>query len=122
MGNSSIESPIVNPKSAINPQSAIPNPQLESAVSSALSSARGVVVIAPPYTGDDPDADVALFTAVAARFASDRRVRFVALGDAPEMYDTGITLDGFHLSAAGHATAAEIVAPAVLDLIGRQSG
>jgi hypothetical protein len=98
--------------------SAADRASLEKAIRAALSIARGVVVIAPPYPGDAPSTDVALYTSIAAHFAADRRVRFVALGDEPAMYDEGVTLDGFHLSAAGHAAAAEIVTPAALELIG----
>jgi len=92
--------------------------ELTAAVRAARAAASGVVVVTPPLTGPNAAADIALHTAVEARFAGDPRVQFVALGDDPSMYDVDTTLDGFHFGAGGHAAAAALVAPAVLSLLG----
>jgi hypothetical protein len=89
---------------------------LTGAIDAALAAAPHVVVVLPP-SFDGSRGDAALADAAAARSVRDRRIRVVALGDEPAIYDDDTTLDGFHFSARGHATAAAIVAPAVLELI-----
>lgn len=91
---------------------------LTEAVRAALGAARSVVVVAPPSVTGTPAADAALHAAAAREFVGNPRVRFVALGGDPSMRDPGLTLDGFDFSAGGHAVAAGIVTPVVLDLIG----
>jgi len=58
---------------------------------------------------------------IASSFVGER-VRLVHLGDDPRMLAATLRLDGFSFSAAGHAAAAENIAPAVLDLIGFHEG
>lgn len=76
------------------------------------SATAGVVVVLSPANDN---------SSVKARLAStfaDERMRVVDLGDDPRMRDPGLRLDGFSFSTGGHAAAAEIVAPAVLALLG----
>jgi hypothetical protein len=91
---------------------------LEAAVRAALAITPRVVLIAPPYRGDDTDAHSALLAMFDAAFASDRRVRLVDLGDVPELADPAYRLDGINFSTAGHLIASQAVTPAVLDVIG----
>jgi hypothetical protein len=88
-----------------------------SAVGVALSVAKGVVVVLPPYHGDEVAAHDAVRAMVLARFANDRRVRLVDAGDEPAMYDDDVTLDGYHFSAGGHEALARVVTPMLLELI-----
>jgi hypothetical protein len=90
----------------------------EAAARAALRTGAAVVIVAPPYeSADDVRDHEALAGIVASRFAGERRVRFVDLGDAPDIYDEGVWLQDLTFSTAGHAKAAEYVTPAVLDLI-----
>ena len=56
---------------------------------------------------------------VTTAFAGNPRVRFVNLGQHPDMANPAIWLDGVALSAAGHATAAAHVTPDVLEFVRR---
>jgi hypothetical protein len=76
------------------------------------SSAGVVVVLAPAH-------DNGGVTALLASAFSGDRVRLVDLGHDPRMLDAGLRLDGFSFSTAGHAVAAESVAPAVVELLVR---
>ena len=76
------------------------------------SSTAGVVVVLSP--ADDSGS---VKERLASTFAKDR-VRVVDLGSDPRMRDPGLRLDGFSFSTGGHGVAAEIVAPAVLSLLG----
>src|SRR5262249_17847314 len=81
---------------------------IERAVAAAQAmSTTGVVVIATPGV-----------VLPAAAASTDPRVRTVDLREAPAMRDAALRLvDGFSLSVAGHSRTADLVAPAVLDLI-----
>jgi hypothetical protein len=82
------------------------------AVRAALrTSTAGVVVVLAP-ANDNHDVKQQLASTIAAD-----RVRLVDLGRDPRMLDAGLRLDGFSFSTAGHAVAADVVAPAVLELI-----
>ena len=86
---------------------------IDAAVRAGLrASAAGVVVVLGP-AGDNPA------TPVRAAASDGDRVRFVDLGRDPRMLDAGLRLDGFNFSTAGHAVAAESVAPAVIELLDR---
>jgi hypothetical protein len=91
---------------------------IRNAVQAALVNGSAVVVVAPPKPApagaDDGDALAAMVTTA---FAGNPRVRFVDLGQQPDMADPAIWLDGVALSAAGHATAASHLTPDVLDLV-----
>jgi hypothetical protein len=93
---------------------------IRNAVQAALATGSAVVIVAPadPASGDDAGGD-ALAAMVTTVFAGNPRVRFVDLGQQPDMADPAIRLDGVALSAAGHATAASLVTPDVLDLVRR---
>jgi hypothetical protein len=54
---------------------------------------------------------------LSSRFADERRIRFVDLGDASDIYDEGLWLKERAMSTAGHAKAAEYVAPEVIGLL-----
>jgi hypothetical protein len=84
-----------------------PGDGLDRAVDAArMMAAIGVVVLVPPGVAPPPLA--------ASR---DPRIRTVDLRDAPVMDDPSLRLDGFSFSVAGHSSVADLVAPAVLDLI-----
>jgi hypothetical protein len=89
------------------------------ATRAALTVARGVVVIVPPYANDgiDTGRHMDVIARVGTVFHDDRRVRMVDLGDVGELADPGLKLDGVNFSAGGHARVAEVVAPAVLELV-----
>ena len=89
------------------------------AVRTALTIARGVVVVAPPYAsgGGDVTRHMALLATIQTTFPDERRLRVVDLGDVPELADPGLRLEGGSFSAGGHAKVAEQVSPAVLELI-----
>jgi hypothetical protein len=84
----------------------------DNSLRTALDAARraaaiGVVLILPPrWIGTTPalpdDAD---------------RIRVVSLGDDAALSNPDLRLDGYHFSANGHSLAADVVAPAMLDLI-----
>jgi hypothetical protein len=76
------------------------------------SSTAGVVVVLSPANDNG-----SLKERLASAFARER-VRIVDLGEDRRMRDPGLRLDGFSFSAGGHAAAAEIVAPAVVALLG----
>jgi len=100
-----------------------PDP-IEQTVRVALRFARGVVVIAPPYTDDSGDVSMhqALAAMVASTFHDEPRVRFIDLGDVDELADDGLKLDELNFSAAGHSRIAGQVAPVVLHLIQASRG
>jgi hypothetical protein len=87
---------------------------IAAAVSAALrSSTGGVVVVLAPFN-DNRSVKARLASAVARE-----RVRLVDLRDDPRMLYPGLRLDGFSFSVAGHAVAAESVAAAAIELIER---
>lgn len=93
---------------------------IKRAVQTALANGAGVVVVGPPGLAAEDVADrEALSAMVASNFGSEPRVRFVDLGDQPDMNDDALWLDGIALSAAGHAKAASYVTPDVLQLVQR---
>ena len=87
------------------------------AVRAGLRSATGGVVIVLSPSSDNRD----LKAEIASSFDGER-VRLVDLGDDPRMLAATLRLDGFSFSAAGHAAAAEDIAPAVLELVGLPEG
>ena len=96
---------------ASRPQSAGPKADRSRAIASAVDAAlrvarAGVVLILPP---DDP---ISASDAVA-----DRRLRRVDLAATPALRDPSLRLGGYYFSVAGHSRAADMVAPAVLDLL-----
>jgi hypothetical protein len=91
---------------------------IAAAARSALSRGARVVVVAPTYADDGDAADHEhMAAAVLALERETGRIRFVDLGDEPDMYEDGLRLDGFSFGAGGHSAAAELVTPAVLDLL-----
>jgi hypothetical protein len=97
------------------------------AASAALAAAgRVVVVLAPRATlalgepetpGDNGASRLALRSALAERFGGDPRVAYLDLDDAPAMHDATLRLETWSLSVAGHAKAAELILPAVMQLL-----
>jgi hypothetical protein len=77
-----------------------------------------VVLIAPPYDSDMEVGDHrAIAAMMATRFGRDARVRYVDLAETPGLDDDALRLNGFDLSSAGIARAAESVAPPVIALV-----
>ena len=93
---------------------------LQSAVRTGLRIASAVVVVLAPH--DQDGLDRARVRQLLASADGGRRVRVVDLADDPAMHDEGLRLDGFSFSTAGHAAAAQDVAPAVIDLIRERDG
>jgi hypothetical protein len=90
---------------------------LAAAVRSGLrAAADGVVVVVGPDGLEDAIDRDGVRAMIASTFGRDR-VRVVDLGDDPQMTSDDLRLDGFSFSTAGHAAAAELVAPAALELI-----
>ena len=81
----------------------------------------GVVVVVPAPLGDAPDYS-AVAAQLAARFEGERRVRVVDLGRDRRLRAASLRLDGFNFAAAGHSAVAEVVSPAVVDLIRAETG
>jgi len=94
---------------------------VEAAVKSAEAVGSGVVVVAPPYGGgDDVPYHVAIRRLIETKYAYNRRVQLVDLGDEPDMYDDGLRLNDLDFSTAGHARVASHVTPVILNLVGGQ--
>ena len=88
------------------------------AARSALDRGARVVVVAPTYADEGDAADHEhMAAAVSALERETGRVRFVDLGDEPDLYEDGLRLDGFNFGAGGLAAAAQPIAPAVLALL-----
>jgi hypothetical protein len=97
--------------SAPTPPPSDDSESLRGAVAAALRAARiGVVLVVPPGVSPAPVERLA-----------DSRLRIVDLREAAIMRDAALRLDGYALSVAGHSRTADMVAPAVVDLI-RMSG
>lgn len=83
-------------------------------------SSKGVVVVVP--WPDDPASRVEhdrLREALDARAAQSTRLRVVDLATEPRLADPALRLDRVNLGAQGHWLAAQLIAPAVVDLRGR---
>jgi hypothetical protein len=80
------------------------------------AATAGVVIVLSPSSDNR-----SLKAGIASSFDGEH-VRLVDLGDDPRMLDPRLRLDGFSFSAAGHAAAAENIAPTVLELIGFHEG
>jgi hypothetical protein len=94
---------------------------VEAAVRSAESIAAGVVVVSPPYAGEqDVPYHLAVRRVIETKFSGNRRVHLVDLGDEPDMYDDGLRLNDLDFSTAGHARVAIKVTPVVLSLVSAQ--
>jgi hypothetical protein len=79
----------------------------------------GVVIVVPAPLGDAADF-APLAAALSSRFEHERRVRVVDLGRDPRLRAAALRLDGFNFAAAGHSLTAELVSPAVTELIRAQ--
>ena len=85
---------------------------IDGAVRAALrASTAGVVLVLPPAKDN-----AAMKDRLSATIGLER-VRLVDLGADPRMLDPALRLDGFSFSVAGHAVAAQNIAPWVLDLL-----
>lgn len=93
---------------------------IERAVQTALANGASVVVVGPPGLAAEDVADRDALSAMAkSHFRSEPRVRFVDLGDLPDMNDDAVWLNSIALSTAGHAKAGFYVTPDVLQLVQR---
>ena len=81
----------------------------------------GVVVVVPAPLADAPDYS-AVATQLVSRFEGERRIRVVDLGRDRRLHDGALRLDGFSFAAAGHSAVAEVVTPAVIELVRAQAG
>jgi len=92
---------------------------IDAAIRAGINTAvAGIVVVIPSPVGEQPDYSWAAID-LASRFDHEQRVRIVDLGTDDRLRDPALRLDGFHVSSAGHAGAAQRVAPAILQLIHR---
>jgi len=90
------------------------------AVDEAHRVARGVVVVVSPAETPRQAANLdALTKRMRGRLASDRWLRFVDLGEALELRDAALRVDGWNYGGAARLTAASRISPAVLDLMAR---
>jgi len=88
------------------------------AVTAALQVAKFVVVVLPSRRAAQDPAEMAdATTAIAERFAGERRVRVVDLGADAALNGDGMWLGRTALGAGGHSASASLVAPTVLDLV-----
>jgi len=90
---------------------------MSSAIEYALARNRQVMVVAQPYRRGSlrarhMDQQHELAGMLERRFAGDRRVRYVNLGESVDLADPLLSFDGMHLTAAGNRpVAAALVAP-----------
>jgi GDSL-like Lipase/Acylhydrolase family len=103
------------------------------AIADAIDLARArhhdVLFITQPYERIDAlsherhvDQQREAIAMVQRRYAADRRVKTVNLGEAVDLRDRSLSFDGMHLTADGNARiAAQLVAP-VLSMAGEQGG
>ena len=93
---------------------------LAAATDYALARGWRVVVVTQPYmaTARAHERHVAQQEAAAAmlrhRYGSRRSVTYVNLGNAIDLRDGTLAFDGMHLTAAGNARVAELLAPAIV--------
>jgi hypothetical protein len=91
------------------------------AARTALNGGARVVVVAPTHAdGGDVADHEQLSAAISALERETGRIRFVDLGDEPDLYDETLRLDGFNFGAGGNAVTAELVTPVVLGLLREQ--
>ena len=90
---------------------------MSSAIEYALARNRQVMIVTQPYRRGSlrerhQDQQRELAGMLERRFAGDRRVRYVNLGEAVNLADPQLSFDGMHLTAAGNRpVAAALVAP-----------
>ena len=95
-----------------------PAAALESTVAQALIVSKGVVlVLPPPQPGRFDTGFEELDARIAARYASDGRVRVVDLSRDPRLQDRAMRLNDLSYGAGGNAAAAEPITAAVLDVL-----
>ena len=90
-----------------------------SAIDTALQHARGVVLVVSPAERDPQAANLA---ALSRRIAErpNPRVRFVDLGDVPQLREPALRLDDWNYGGDATTAAARRITPAVLDLIAQR--
>ena len=77
-----------------------------------------VMVVTPPYISRRHEAQQrSLAEAIQARFAADRRVRYVNVGRQVDVHDPTQSFDGAHLTARGNEIVAENLVDHVFDLV-----
>jgi hypothetical protein len=89
---------------------------MSSAIEYALARNRQVAVVSQPWFGTlrarHMDQQHELADMLQRRFANDRRVRYINLGEVVDVADPRLSFDRMHLTAAGNARmAAALVAP-----------
>jgi hypothetical protein len=91
---------------------------LEADVQAGLRTGASVVLVLPPYYAADERADHdAVATMIPARFAADRRLRVIDLGDEPDIHDAALRLNDLDWAASGIARASRSIAPPVTQLV-----
>jgi hypothetical protein len=87
---------------------------MNSAVAYARSLGLPVLVVNQPNTSDrQVEAQQAIQAMLRERFSTDAAVRYLDLGWAVDLHDTGLSFDGEHLTPAGNARIAErLIEPA----------
>jgi lysophospholipase L1-like esterase len=91
---------------------------MRSAIEEALARGARVLVVGQPYISDGHvTQQMALEKMLRQRFGADPRVRLVNLGRALDLCDRALAWDGMHLTAAGNAHLAALLAGPVGDLL-----
>jgi lysophospholipase L1-like esterase len=91
-------------------------------VSDAVRWARAhqlrVIVVGQPFISDTHvEQQTALAAALSSSFGTDSGVRYVGLGRLIDLHDRTLAWDGMHLTAAGNARVAQLLAPVVTTLL-----
>jgi lysophospholipase L1-like esterase len=93
---------------------------IHDAVADALSFARAVVVVTPPYLSERHREQQRAMAAMLQReFAGDNRVLYLDEGSAVDLHDPAMSFDGVHLTARGNQRLAESLVPPLRTLLDR---
>jgi hypothetical protein len=88
------------------------------AVDAAHLHARGVIIAVSPIETDVQAANFqALNERIRSRLLTDRWLRWVDLGEVPELRQAALRLDGWNYGASASSLAGAKIGPAILDLI-----
>ena len=93
---------------------------IQVAVTDALSYAKGVVVITPPFASDrHREQQQAMAEMLRREFGRDGRVVYLDHGTAVDLHDPELSFDGVHLTSRGNQHLAESLMPPLRALLDR---
>jgi hypothetical protein len=99
---------------------------VQKSIKYALEKGQDVLVVTPPYQlgptvhARQVEQQTEMANMVARRFGSNARLRYVNLGDAIDLADTGLSHDGMHLTPDGNRRIAALLVEPVLDMAARR--